>query len=45
MRKVAFIMTGAFATLRDVVEHYDNFFRLRLSDDQKTDLVEYLKSL
>jgi len=43
--KGGFYHDGRFATLRDVVEHYDNFFRLRLSDDQKTDLVEYLKSL
>jgi hypothetical protein len=31
--------------LLDVVEHYDNFFTLGLSEEQKRDLVEYLKSL
>ncbi|MGB5832179.1 MAG: hypothetical protein WBG92_09355 [Thiohalocapsa sp.] len=36
---------GRFDTLLDVVEHYDNYFGLLLSDDQKSDLVEYLKSL
>ena len=36
---------GSAATLEDVVEHYDSFLNLRLSPDQKTDLVEYLKSL
>ncbi len=32
-------------TLRDVVEHYDSFLGLRLSEQQKSNLVEYLKSL
>lgn len=36
---------GRFATLLDVVNHYDQVFRLGLSQDQKNDLVEYLKSL
>jgi hypothetical protein len=43
--KGGFYHDGRFATLRDVVEHYDNFFRLRLTNDQKTDLIEYLKSI
>jgi len=30
--------------LLDVVEHYDRFFGLGLSPQQKGDLVEYLKS-
>jgi len=33
------------ATLADVVEHYNTFFQLNLTDEQKTDLVEFLKSL
>src|SRR5881409_2648535 len=36
---------GSAATLADVVEHYDRVLGLGLSDAQKTDLVEYLKSL
>jgi hypothetical protein len=36
---------GRFATLRDVVDHYDGTFGLGLSDAAKNDLVEYLKSL
>lgn len=40
-----FYHDGRFATLGDVVTHYDQFFGLGLSDQQKKDLVEYLKSL
>ena len=36
---------GSAATLADVVEHYNRVFSLRLSDQQKRDLAEYLKSL
>ncbi|MCU7841225.1 MAG: hypothetical protein KZQ82_01480 [Candidatus Thiodiazotropha sp. (ex Lucinoma annulata)] len=36
---------GRFATLMDVVEHYDVNFGLSLSPNAKSDLVEYLKSL
>jgi hypothetical protein len=36
---------GRFATLLDVVNHYNSFFRLGLTDAEKHDLVEYLKSL
>jgi hypothetical protein len=28
-----------------VIEHYDGFFKLRLTDQEKRDLIEYLKSL
>jgi cytochrome c peroxidase len=44
-QKGGFYHDGRFATLRDVIEHYDTFFGLRLGDRQKSDLVEYLKSL
>jgi hypothetical protein len=44
-QKGGFYHDGRFATLRDVVEHYDSFFALRLDGRQKADLVEYLKSL
>ncbi len=43
--KGGFYHDGRFATLRDVVEHYDSFLGLRLSEQQKSNLVEYLKSL
>ncbi|HEY2296059.1 MAG TPA: hypothetical protein VGM86_35620 [Thermoanaerobaculia bacterium] len=36
---------GRFATLRDVVDHYDGHFGLHLTEGQKGDLVEFLKSL
>ncbi len=36
---------GRFATLNDVVNHYDNHLRTGLSSTDKQDLVEYLKSL
>ena len=36
---------GRFATLEDVVNHYDQTRQLGLSEDEKSDLVEYIKSL
>lgn len=36
---------GRFATLLDVVNHYNTRFGLGLTTQEKTDLVEYLKSL
>jgi Cytochrome c len=36
---------GRFATLLDVVKHYNETFSLRLSDAEMNNLVEYLKSL
>lgn len=45
VHKGGFYHDGRFATLLDVVNHYDGRFKLRLSDEQKHDLVEYLKSL
>jgi cytochrome c peroxidase len=44
-QKGGFYHDGRFATLLDVVNHYDTFFALGLTATQKTDLVEYLKSL
>lgn len=43
--KGGFYHDGRFATLDDVVNHYDRHFNLGLSAAQKHDLVEYLKSL
>jgi len=44
-QKGGFYHDGRFATLRDVVGHYDEFFQLGLTDQEANDLVEYLKSL
>ena len=43
--KGGFYHDGRFATLRDVVDHYDAQFGLHLSEPEKADLVAYLKSL
>jgi hypothetical protein len=43
--KGGFFHDGRFATLLDVVNHYDVLLGLKLGEKQKTDLVEYLKSL
>ena len=36
---------GRLATPRDVVDHYNQLFGANLTDEEKNDLVEYLKSL
>lgn len=43
--KGGFYHDGRFATLLDVVNHYNGFLRLNLAELEKRDLVEYLKSL
>ncbi|HEX3105431.1 MAG TPA: hypothetical protein VHQ22_13380 [Terriglobales bacterium] len=43
--KGRFYHDGRFQTLRDVVDSYDARFNLGLTDQEKHDLVEYLKSL
>lgn len=43
--KGGFYHDGRFGTLLDVINHYDTLFSLGLSDKEKADLVEYLKSL
>lgn len=45
LHKGGFYHDGRFATLQDVVNHYDRFFKLNLSGEQKQDLIEYLKSI
>lgn len=45
IRKRGFYHDGRFPTLMDVVNHYDNLKRLNLSESEKNDLVEYLKSI
>lgn len=44
-QKGGFFHDGRFATLLDVVNHYNTCFGLGLTDPEKGDLVEYLKSL
>lgn len=43
--KGRFYHDGRFKTLLDVVNSYDQRFNLGLTDQEKHDLVEYLKSL
>jgi hypothetical protein len=44
-QKRGFYHDGRFKTLLDVINHYDSHFKIGLSDQEKNDLVEYLKSL
>jgi len=41
----AYFHDGSFKDLPAVVDHYDGLFSLGLTDSQKADLVEFLKSL
>ena len=43
--KGGFYHDGRFGSLRQVVDHYNRHFSLGLTSAEKTDLVEYLKSL
>jgi hypothetical protein len=43
--KGGFYHDGRFSTLGDVENHHDGCFRLRPTDQDKADLVEFLKSL
>lgn len=43
--KGRFYHDGRFQTLTDVVNSYNQRFNLGLTDQEKRDLVEYLKSL
>ena len=43
--KGRFYHDGRFQTLRDVVDSYNSRFGLGLTDQEESDLVEYLKSL
>ena len=45
IHKGGYYHDGRFATLGAVVDHYDTFFKLRLTDQQKKDLIEFLKSI
>jgi hypothetical protein len=44
-QKGGFYHDGRFATLREVVDHYDRVRELGLTEQEKNDVVEYLKSL
>ncbi|HEY7390046.1 MAG TPA: hypothetical protein VH640_16135 [Bryobacteraceae bacterium] len=44
-QKGGFYHDGRFASLSDVVNHYDGCMNLELSDDEKSDLVQYLLTL
>jgi cytochrome c peroxidase len=43
--KGGFYHDGRFASLQAVIDHYDNLFRTGLTQDQKNDLVAYLRTL
>ena len=43
--KGGFYHDGRFPSYRAVVDHYDGHFRLRLTEAEKNDLIEFLKSL
>jgi hypothetical protein len=43
--KGGFYHDGRFATLNDVVNHYNDLLKLNLTDEEKQQLIEYLKSL
>jgi CxxC motif-containing protein (DUF1111 family) len=44
-QKGGFYHDGRFATLADVVNHYDATLKLKLDAQEKSDLVEYLKGI
>ena len=44
-QKGGFFHDGRFATLLQVVQHYDQCFKTGLAASEQSDLVEYLKSL
>ena len=44
-QKGGFYHDGRFATLRDVVNHYDAFFSLGLTEPEKNDLIQHLLGL
>jgi hypothetical protein len=44
-QKGGFFHDGRFATLHEVVGHYNSFFGLGLTEQEANELVEYLKSL
>jgi len=45
IHKGGYYHDGRFATLQDVVNHYDRHFGIKLSEQEKSDLIEFLKSI
>ncbi len=45
IHKGGFYHDGRFATLEEVVAHYDRHFDLKLTDKERKELIEYLKSI
>jgi cytochrome c peroxidase len=45
IHKGGFYHDGRFATLKDVVAHYNTFLKLGLTEAEVNDLIEYLKSI
>ncbi|WP_292443284.1 hypothetical protein [Mesorhizobium sp.] len=45
IHKGGFDHDGRFATLGNVLEHYNSHLGLNLTDREKSDLIEYLKSI
>jgi hypothetical protein len=45
VKQAGFFHDGRFRTLMDVMNHYNRIFNLGLTDQEKRDLVEYVKSL
>src|SRR5918993_1223037 len=45
IHKGGFYHDGRFPTLEAVVNHYDRFLKLKLTAEQKRELIEYLKSI
>jgi hypothetical protein len=45
IHKGGFYHDGRFATLNEVIEHYDAHLNLGLTDKEKSALIEYLKSI
>ena len=44
-QKGGFYHDGRFPDLRSVVDHYDSNLKTRLTDDEKADLIAYLRTL
>jgi hypothetical protein len=44
-QKGGFYHDGRFANLAEVINHYDSVRGLKLTEQEKYDLIEYLKSL
>ncbi len=45
IHKGGFYHDGRFATLPEVINHYDSALKLKLTEQEKNDLIEYLKSI